>query len=109
MALVKCPDCGRDVSQRAPTCPGCGAPIANAPSAAPAYQAVQAIEETGKRWKRLQVYGVIEILAATGPLFIRPRDNPEVGPIALLWIMGLLGLGLATLAYARIGAWWHHR
>ncbi|HEY0148663.1 MAG TPA: zinc ribbon domain-containing protein [Allosphingosinicella sp.] len=38
MALVKCEDCGRDVSDRAPTCPNCGAPVAatieekNAPS-----------------------------------------------------------------------------
>jgi hypothetical protein len=26
MALVKCPDCSTDVSDRAPTCPKCGAP-----------------------------------------------------------------------------------
>lgn len=28
MALVNCPDCGREVSDAAPTCPGCGRPIA---------------------------------------------------------------------------------
>ena len=27
MALVKCEDCGRDVSDRAPACPNCGAPV----------------------------------------------------------------------------------
>ena len=27
MALVKCPECGREVSSTARTCPGCGAPI----------------------------------------------------------------------------------
>lgn len=27
-ALIKCPACARDVSQLAPTCPGCGHPIA---------------------------------------------------------------------------------
>ncbi|WP_083420593.1 zinc ribbon domain-containing protein [Mycolicibacterium llatzerense] len=27
MALVACPECGRDVSDKAPTCPGCGVPI----------------------------------------------------------------------------------
>ena len=26
MALIKCEDCGRDVSDRAPACPNCGAP-----------------------------------------------------------------------------------
>lgn len=28
MALIDCPDCGHRVSQLAPTCPNCGAPIA---------------------------------------------------------------------------------
>jgi len=31
MALIKCPDCGHEVSDRAPTCPNCGAPIAAQP------------------------------------------------------------------------------
>jgi hypothetical protein len=30
MALIKCEDCGREVSDRAPACPNCGAPIATA-------------------------------------------------------------------------------
>lgn len=30
MALIQCEDCGRDVSDRAPACPNCGAPIAAA-------------------------------------------------------------------------------
>lgn len=28
MALMPCPACGRQVSEAAPTCPGCGHPIA---------------------------------------------------------------------------------
>jgi membrane protein YdbS with pleckstrin-like domain len=37
MALIKCPDCGRDVSTAATACPQCGRPMAAvaAPSAAP--------------------------------------------------------------------------
>lgn len=27
MALIKCPDCARDISDEAPACPGCGRPI----------------------------------------------------------------------------------
>ncbi|HEY0014293.1 MAG TPA: hypothetical protein VGB79_15730 [Allosphingosinicella sp.] len=33
MALIKCEDCGRDVSDRAPACINCGAPIAAAAEA----------------------------------------------------------------------------
>lgn len=34
MALISCPECGGQVSDRAPTCPHCGAPIAGVVSAA---------------------------------------------------------------------------
>jgi len=27
MALIKCPECGKEVSSMAPTCPNCGCPI----------------------------------------------------------------------------------
>lgn len=30
MALIQCPDCGKDVSSSAEACNGCGAPIASA-------------------------------------------------------------------------------
>lgn len=33
MALIHCPECKREVSDKAPTCPNCGAPIAPQPSA----------------------------------------------------------------------------
>jgi uncharacterized membrane protein YvbJ len=32
MSLISCPDCGRQVSDSAPTCPQCGKPIALASS-----------------------------------------------------------------------------
>ena len=28
MALIDCPECGKQISNKAPTCPGCGAPTA---------------------------------------------------------------------------------
>lgn len=33
MSLIDCPDCGKQVSSNAPSCPGCGAPIATASAA----------------------------------------------------------------------------
>jgi hypothetical protein len=27
MAMIKCPECGRDVSSNAAACPGCGSPV----------------------------------------------------------------------------------
>lgn len=31
MALISCPECGSEVSDKAPACPRCGVPIASAP------------------------------------------------------------------------------
>ena len=41
MALITCPDCGKDVSTAAKACPACGFPVAerNDPAATPAAQA----------------------------------------------------------------------
>lgn len=47
MALMKCPDCGRDVSSRAAACPHCGCPASDYiphPAAAPAVPVVQPTE-----------------------------------------------------------------
>ncbi len=35
MPLIACPDCGKQVSEQAPSCPQCGRPIATQPSPAP--------------------------------------------------------------------------
>jgi len=29
MALIQCPECSKEISSKAPTCPNCGAPIEN--------------------------------------------------------------------------------
>jgi DNA-directed RNA polymerase subunit RPC12/RpoP len=35
MALMKCSECGKDVSSKAAACPHCGAPVAVAPNVTP--------------------------------------------------------------------------
>ena len=46
MALVKCPDCGRDVSTAATSCPQCGRPMAAVAAPAAAPMASSGKEET---------------------------------------------------------------
>ncbi len=31
MALIRCPECGREISDKAVSCPGCGYPLAEQP------------------------------------------------------------------------------
>ena len=40
MALIKCGECGREVSDKALTCPGCGAPIAFQRSIGPSWERI---------------------------------------------------------------------
>jgi membrane protein YdbS with pleckstrin-like domain len=54
MALIKCPECGREVSSSAPTCPACGYPVAAQPSAQPAPVASsnELLDEVRPSWWR---------------------------------------------------------
>ncbi len=54
MSLIKCPDCGNNVSTREPSCPHCGRPLT-------AKEIQVATELNGKRYK---LYIVISVLKA---------------------------------------------
>lgn len=45
MALISCPECGKQISDQAPACPNCGCPISAAPNAAPQVDRTQEIEK----------------------------------------------------------------
>lgn len=45
MALINCPDCGKQISDRAPACPNCGCPINSTPVAAPRIDRSAEIEK----------------------------------------------------------------
>ena len=60
MALVKCSDCGRDVSNNAPNCPHCGRPMA-----AFSRKAVQTRRKGGK----YEGVGFLLILVGIGACF----------------------------------------
>lgn len=86
MALIDCPDCGKQVSDKATACPSCAHPI----------QAMT-IEVTGKKWKAQQLaFGVLTVIG-----FFTVFSYPAAG--GLLCIAGLTGL-----IRARVGAWWQH-
>lgn len=44
MAIIKCPECGRQISDKAPTCPSCGVEIAGkSPNALIAVRFISAV------------------------------------------------------------------
>ncbi len=94
MSLIKCSECGKEISDKAITCPSCGNPLAPVTTSTPANGKVE-IEMTNKKWKKRFILAMF--------IFI------------LAWIAMaksfLLGFFLLFIAFcvaitARIGAWW---
>ena len=107
MELKPCPKCGREVSDLAYSCPGCGNLLTPIPSDSPADPPtdVQAIEATGKTWKIVQGLGVLVIVL--GMLTCTGSANGGDGSLMVAggW---LTFVGFVLLVVGRVGAWWHH-
>jgi hypothetical protein len=81
MALVRCPDCGRDVSDAAVACPGCGRPMTPPMVQAPPMQMMPAQAAQGRKQGSM-VWVVILLI---------------VGVVGLLVVVGFLLNGAAKL------------
>jgi uncharacterized membrane protein YvbJ len=94
MSLIKCVDCGTEVSDKAERCPKCACPIAINQT----VEKTQVIEQTSKRLK-------LQLLIGIGVLFL--------GFISLFsgssgGAMVFLILGFIIIIASRISIWWNH-
>ncbi len=100
MALIVCPECGKQVSDQAASCPSCGHPLRGRPGGKATL-----IEQTAKPWKKVQAAGVvIMLLAPLSMLVIAYTSSADV----FLAVVPLLVLGVVVHLVGRFGAWWHH-
>jgi DNA-directed RNA polymerase subunit RPC12/RpoP len=90
MALIKCSECGRDVSDQAPACPNCGH-LVN-------VQTVTTIQLTHKKWKGYKVVGAALILFG---FLIAGGGNDGLGVFFVI-------IGFFAAMIGKIGAWWNH-
>lgn len=60
MSLMKCSECGKDVSTQAATCPNCGAPVVIAPDAPPIDKAAE--DRSSKQMKRILLFFAIAVI-----------------------------------------------
>ena len=74
MALVKCPECGREVSDKSAACVGCGAPLSPALSqTTPASPATPVpVTRRGGKWEALGtvlvIGGILSVVFASPPV-----------------------------------------
>lgn len=98
MALSRCPDCGKDVSDQANSCPNCGHPI----------KAV-VIEQTAKKYKAMQLVGILLIVIGIISIFNgsggSSSDMFGFSPGPTFFILA----GIICYIAARAQTWWHHK
>ena len=99
--LVSCGDCGNQVSDKAPACPKCGAPVATAAAGV----GVQTVEATAKRFKGVQLLGGL-MLAASCPAVMTETSGGMNGGATVGVLLFVVG-GLVYFG-GRMSAWWNH-
>ena len=99
MALTECPDCGKQVSDMAPSCPECGRPMAGADKPGPGPDAgVTTVQETSRRLKGHQLAGSAVLITGFVTL---AQGAHNLGALLLFagafWVFG-----------AALASWWRH-
>jgi DNA-directed RNA polymerase subunit RPC12/RpoP len=99
MALVKCPECGKEISTQAMSCPSCGYII---------NKTTVTIEATSKKWKALQFFGPLAMMLGIILPVIIASTTGEIGISGWYFSLILLGGGFVAFLIGKIGAWWYH-
>jgi hypothetical protein len=102
MAMIQCSECGDSVSDKAGSCPNCGAPVRAS------GDNTQTIEETSKTWKSHQLFGgLATVVGFIGAMTLGGGLSSGGGAAAM--IFGAIGfVGIFWFLGARMMAWWHH-
>lgn len=105
MPLISCPDCGSSVSDRAPACLKCGAPIFTAGDIRQVGTTLTTTQETSKRLKLHVAFSAILIICGVvwGISSAQTGYGIALGPV-------LTGtIGFAWYMVTRLRIWWHHK
>lgn len=106
MALISCPECERQVSDSAQSCPGCGVSISGARQNAAAGARLHTVQETSKRLKLHQL-GAIAVFVV-GVTWLFAGFGNETGQPSGFAIL-LTAVGTIWYCVARFRVWWHHK
>ncbi len=99
MALIKCPECGKDVSDKAAACPFCGNPLS---------EKITTIQLTSTRWKIVKLIGWIAFIVG-GLFFLGGLSNGGFQNAQTGMGFTLAFLGFIVLVVGKFGAWWTNK
>ena len=86
MALIKCPECKQEISDKAGACPSCGYSVK-----------ATTVEQTSKKYKQAQIVSVLFL--GVGVIMIVARNFWGAWPCLI---------GLIIYFWARYGAWYNN-
>ena len=111
MALINCPECGKEVSSTAVSCPHCGTPIAGSHEARAAGSALTTTQQTSKRLKLHYLGATAVFLVGVVWLFTGMSvagENPDM-EIDLSTPAIVTFIGLTWFLITKFRIWWHHK
>ncbi len=103
MPLINCSECGNEVSDKAPSCPKCGVPIATMQETKAAGTQINTVQETSKKFKLQTMLSVFCIIIGFVWLMGAPTAEEESTPGILIFF------GLIWYLVNRFRIWWHHK
>jgi len=108
MALIKCPECGTDISDKAVACPKCAYPIVESSTKQARTVKVQTIEKTAKKY-RVQILIGVFLMILGFLLIISSVSGQQLNVVTgILGVLTTVG-GVIWLIIAEFSSWWHHR
>ena len=102
MSLISCPECAKEISSNAPTCPNCGVLIAKESVATKSN--LVTTQATAKKFKLHGLIAFALIVVGMIMVFTGMENDSGPGTGALLIV-----IGLGWFIVNRIRIWWHHK
>lgn len=101
MAMMKCAECGTEISNKAAACVKCGAPTKTG---------VVTTQQTGKKYKGLQIVGALLLISGFVAMIVNASSSGAEPPGAAAVGVPVLMIiaGIALWIGGRFFAWWRH-
>jgi endogenous inhibitor of DNA gyrase (YacG/DUF329 family) len=107
--LIKCPECGHDVSSTAEKCPNCGAAVSQRDKEFVPGESntIPLVEFTPKRYKAQRIWSWVVFFAG----LLCFAQGAMVGGLNAWIRLSILLLALSIIwgAIISFNVWWHHR
>ncbi|MEK7486338.1 MAG: hypothetical protein AABZ60_18605 [Planctomycetota bacterium] len=110
MSLIKCSECSKEVSDKAPNCPNCGNPISTASVVQATGASVQTTEGTGKKLKfHLLISSALVAVGFIAMILILNKEKNQDSTLSdNIFVFSWL-IGIPYYIFIKFKIWWHHK